>query len=59
MRNARWPVWCLMLLALAAELLPLPALAQPFRPALTTMTLIYWTLTVTYTHLTLPTIYTA
>ena len=44
MRNARWPVWCLMLLALAVELLPLPALAQPFRPALTTMTLIYWTL---------------
>ena len=44
MRNARWPVWCLMLLALAAELLPLPAIAQPFRPAFTTMTLIYWTL---------------
>jgi rod shape-determining protein MreD len=33
-----------MLLALAAELLPLPAFAQSFRPAFTTMTLIYWTL---------------
>lgn len=44
MRNARWPIWCLMLLALAIELLPLPVYAQPFRPAFTTMTLIYWTL---------------
>ena len=44
MRNARWPVWCLMLLALAAELLPLPDFAQALRPAFTTMTLIYWTL---------------
>ena len=44
MRNARWPVWCILLLALAAELLPLPAVAQPLRPAFTTMVLIYWTL---------------
>jgi rod shape-determining protein MreD len=44
MKNARWPVWCILLLALAAELLPLPAVAQPLRPAFTTMVLIYWTL---------------
>ena len=44
MKNARWPVWCILLLALAAELLPLPAVAQALRPAFTTMVLIYWTL---------------
>jgi rod shape-determining protein MreD len=37
-------VWCILLLALAAELLPLPAFTQPFRPAFTTMALVYWTL---------------
>ena len=44
MRNARWPVWCIMLLALALELLPLPELIRPLRPAFTTMTVIYWCL---------------
>jgi rod shape-determining protein MreD len=33
-----------MLLALAAELLPLPAAMQPLRPAWTTMAVIYWSL---------------
>jgi rod shape-determining protein MreD len=33
-----------MLLALAAELLPLPEVAQPLRPAWTTMAVIYWCL---------------
>jgi rod shape-determining protein MreD len=33
-----------MLLALAAELLPLPAPMQPLRPAWTTMAVIYWSL---------------
>ena len=40
----RWPVWLLMLLALVAELLPLPAAMQPLRPAWTTMVVIYWSL---------------
>ena len=44
MRAPRWPVWLLMLLALAAELLPLPAVLQPLRPAWTTMAVIYWSL---------------
>jgi rod shape-determining protein MreD len=33
-----------MLLALVAELLPLPAAIQPLRPAWTTMAVIYWSL---------------
>jgi rod shape-determining protein MreD len=33
-----------MLLALAAELLPLPPAMQPLRPAWTTMAVIYWSL---------------
>lgn len=44
MKNSRWPVWCILLLALVAELLPLPDFAQPLRPAFTTMTMIYWAL---------------
>jgi rod shape-determining protein MreD len=40
----RWPVWLLMLLALIAELLPLPDAMQPLRPAWTTMVVIYWSL---------------
>lgn len=44
MRAPLWPVWLLMLLALAAELLPLPAAMQPLRPAWTTMAVIYWSL---------------
>ena len=44
MKNSRWPVWCILLLALAVELVPLPDAVQPLRPAFTTMTLIYWTL---------------
>ena len=44
MSAPRWPVWLLMLLALLAELLPLPAALQPLRPAWTTMVVIYWSL---------------
>ena len=44
MRAPRWPVWLLMLLALGAEILPLPAAMQPLRPAWTTMAVIYWSL---------------
>ena len=44
MRASRWPVWLLLLLALAAELLPLPGAMQPLRPAWTTMVVIYWAL---------------
>lgn len=44
MRAPRWPVWLLMILALAAELLPLSAAMQPLRPAWTTMVVIYWSL---------------
>ncbi len=44
MRAPRWPVWLLVLLALAAELLPLPEVVQPLRPAWTTMVVIYWSL---------------
>jgi rod shape-determining protein MreD len=40
----RWPVWLLILVALAAELLPLPGVLQPLRPAWTTMVVIYWCL---------------
>ncbi|MEO8223357.1 MAG: rod shape-determining protein MreD [Gammaproteobacteria bacterium] len=44
MRAPRWPVWLLVVLALAAELLPLPEVVQPLRPAWTTMVVIYWSL---------------
>lgn len=44
MRAPRWPVWLVVLLALVAELLPLPAAIQPLRPAWTTMAVIYWSL---------------
>ncbi|TFG86531.1 MAG: rod shape-determining protein MreD [Chromatiales bacterium] len=44
MKAPLWPVWLLMLLALAAELLPLPIAVQPLRPAWTTMAVIYWSL---------------
>jgi rod shape-determining protein MreD len=40
----RWPIWLLLVLALVAELLPLPAAVQPLRPAWTTMVVIYWSL---------------
>lgn len=44
MRAPLWPVWLLMLVALVAELLPLPAALQPLRPAWTTLAVIYWSL---------------
>ena len=44
MKAPLWPVWLLMILALAAELLPLPPAIQPLRPAWTTMAVIYWSL---------------
>lgn len=44
MRSPRWPVWLILLLALAAELLPLPAALGPFRPPWVTLVLIYWAL---------------
>lgn len=44
MKPSLWPVWLLALLALAAELLPLPVALQPLRPAWTTMVVIYWCL---------------
>lgn len=44
MRAPRWPVWLMMLLALVAELIPLPESVQPMRPAWTTMAVIYWSL---------------
>lgn len=44
MKAPLWPVWLLLLLALVAELLPLPASIQPLRPAWTTMVVIYWAL---------------
>ena len=44
MKAPRWPIWLLLVLALVAELLPLPAAVQPLRPAWTTMLVIYWSL---------------
>ncbi|MEZ5564609.1 MAG: rod shape-determining protein MreD [Gammaproteobacteria bacterium] len=44
MSAPRWPVWLLVLLALAAELLSLPVALQPLRPSWTTMVVIYWCL---------------
>ena len=44
MKAPLWPVWLVMLLALATELLPLPVAVQPLRPAWTTMAVIYWSL---------------
>ncbi len=44
MSAPRWPVWLLTLLALVAELLPLPEAMAPLRPAWTTMVVIYWSL---------------
>lgn len=44
MKVSRWPVWLLTLVALAAELIPLPIALQPLRPAWTTLVVIYWCL---------------
>jgi len=44
MKAPLWPVWLVMLLALAAELLSLPAWLQPLRPAWVTLAVAYWCL---------------
>lgn len=44
MRGARWPVWLVILLALAAEMAPLPEALAPARPPWTAMVMIYWVL---------------
>ncbi|MEO7386037.1 MAG: rod shape-determining protein MreD [Gammaproteobacteria bacterium] len=44
MRAPRWPIWLLVVVALVAEALPLPAAVAPLRPAWTTMVVIYWSL---------------
>lgn len=37
-----WPVFIAFLVAIALEILPLPAALQPFRPPLAAMVMIYW-----------------
>lgn len=44
MKAPRWPVWIILLLAVGAQLVPLPADVQIFRPPWATMVVIYWTL---------------
>lgn len=44
MKAPLWPVWFVMLVALAAELLALPAWLQPLRPAWVTLAVVYWCL---------------
>lgn len=44
MKAPIWPVWLLMVLALAAEMLPLPGWLEPIRPAFTSLAVIYWCL---------------
>lgn len=40
----RWPVWLLLLVAVVAQIIPLPAALQPFRPPWALLVLIYWSL---------------
>jgi rod shape-determining protein MreD len=44
MRAPRWPVWLILLLAVAAQLMPLPGYLELFRPPWATMVVIYWVL---------------
>lgn len=44
MKAPLWPVWLVMLLALAGELLSLPDWLQPLRPAWVTLAVVYWCL---------------
>lgn len=44
MRPSLWPVWLVMLLAIAAELLPWPEYLGPLRPPWVTLVVIYWAL---------------
>ena len=44
MRAPLWPVWLVMLLAIAAQLMPWPDYLAPLRPPWTTMAVIYWAL---------------
>jgi rod shape-determining protein MreD len=44
MKAPLWPVWFVMLVALAAELLALPAWLQPLRPPWVTLAVVYWCL---------------
>jgi rod shape-determining protein MreD len=44
MKPPRWPVWLLLLAAVAVEIVPLPAGLAPFRPPWATLVLMYWAL---------------
>lgn len=44
MKAPVWPVWLLMLLAVAAEMVPVASYVEPFRPPFATMAVIYWAL---------------
>lgn len=44
MKAPLWPVWLVMIVAVMTELVPLPDYLQPFRPAWTTLAVIYWCL---------------
>jgi rod shape-determining protein MreD len=44
MTPSRWPVWLLLLIAVAVEVVPLPAVMAPFRPPWATLVLVYWAL---------------
>jgi len=39
-----WPVWVLLLIAAALEVIPLPEALQPLRPPLPAIAIIYWTM---------------
>jgi len=43
-RPPLWPVWLVLVIAAALELLPLPAAASALRPPWTAMLVIYWAL---------------
>lgn len=44
MRPSLWPVWLVMLAAVAAQLLPWPDYLDPLRPPWVTLAVIYWAL---------------
>lgn len=44
MSAPRWPVWSLLLLAVLAQIVPLPEALQPFRPPWALLVVVYWTL---------------
>lgn len=44
MNAPRWPVWLLLVVALIAQILPLPEALQPFRPPWALLVIVYWVL---------------